>query len=114
MLINSLDTGYGHIPEKKLKYTEVITEVTAYTASIEECGKDDGITASGIKAIEGITIAADDLPFGTKVEIDGQIFVVHDRFGGNYRNRIDIYMVDVSRAWEFGRHRKIVKILEDE
>ena len=64
---------------------------TAYSASFDECGKTDGITASGNKAVEGETIAADDLPLGTKVEIEGHIYTVHDRFGGGYKGRIDIY-----------------------
>ena len=38
--------------------TQSVT-VTAYTASFEECGKTDGITASGRQAIEGVTVAAD-------------------------------------------------------
>lgn len=88
-------------------------EVTAYTASIEECGKTDGITASGHIAQEGITIASDDLPFGTKVLIEDTVYVVQDRFGGNYRNRIDIYMDDVSRANTFGRREMLVTIIEE-
>lgn len=43
--------------------------VTAYTASYEECGKTDGITASGVKATEGRTIACDFLAFGMQKEI---------------------------------------------
>ena len=94
------------------EYREVI--VTAYTSSEEECGKNDGITASGVLAREGITIASDDIPLGTRVEINGHIYVVEDRFGGNYRDRIDIYMESVSRANVFGRREMLVKILDDE
>lgn len=85
---------------------------SAYTASEAECGKTDGITASGIPAEEGITIASDDLPFGTEVVIDGHTYIVQDRFGGNYRNRIDIYMDSVSRANTFGRREILVQIRE--
>ena len=86
--------------------------VSAYTASVEECGKNDGITASGTIAAEGRTIAADHLPFGTQVEINGHIYTVEDRFGGGYENRIDIFMTDQDRAWEFGRRLMIVRIME--
>lgn len=116
ILTSTADTGYMNdlLPTHKIpSYREVVAEVTAYNATVEQCGKDDGITASGVKAVEGITIAADDLPFGQKVEIDGKTYVVQDRFGGNYRNRIDIFMDQTSRAWEFGRQRKIIKILEE-
>ena len=88
----------------------VVAEVTAYTASDEECGKSDGITASGVRAIEGITIAADDLPFGTEVTIQGRNYVVQDRFDGGYHNRIDIFMEDSEAAMEFGRKKMEVKI----
>jgi 3D (Asp-Asp-Asp) domain-containing protein len=84
--------------------------VTAYTAAADECGKSDGITASGYKATEGVMIAADHLPYGTMVEIDGHMYIVTDRFGGGYDNKIDIFMQDKDRAFQFGRQIKKVKI----
>jgi len=95
-----------------VKYREAVMNTSAYTASEAECGKTDGITASGAPAEEGITIASDDLPFGTEVVIDGHTYIVQDRFGGNYRNRIDIYMDSVSRANTFGRREILVQIRE--
>ena len=86
---------------------------TAYTASIRECGKDDAITASGTHATEGRTIACDFLKFGTKVKIDGIIYYVEDRFGGNYQDKIDIYMNDVNKAWKFGKQTKVVTIYKE-
>ena len=87
-----------------------VVDMTAYTASFEECGKTDGITASGTKATEGRTIAADHLPFGTKVEIDGRLYTVEDRFGGGYSNKIDIFFNNYSDAINFGRQQKVVRI----
>lgn len=84
--------------------------LTAYTASVEECGKTDGITASGTKATQGRTIAADHLPFGTHVEIDGHIYTVEDRFGGDYKNKIDIYFDNLEDALKFGKQQRIVKV----
>lgn len=84
---------------------------TAYSPSIEECGKTDGITASGIRAIEGKTIAADDLPLGTKVEIDGIVYTVHDRFGAGHKNRIDIFKESKNDCLEFGRQYAFAKII---
>ena len=55
---------------------------TAYSPSFEECGKTDGITASGIRAVEGETIAADDLPLGTKVEINGAVVSTENKIVG--------------------------------
>lgn len=90
-------------------YFQEVT-LTAYTASVEECGKADGITASGTKATQGRTIAADHLPFGTLVEIDGHIYTVEDRFGGGYKNKIDIYFDNYMDAINFGRQQRIVKV----
>lgn len=87
--------------------------VTAYTADPDECGgRGEGITASGYKATEGVTVAADHLPFGTIVEIDGNMYIVTDRFGGGYDNKIDIFMQDKEKAFQFGRQVKTVKIYQ--
>ena len=49
------------------------------------------------------------IPFGSKIRIldDQNVgiheFVVTDRFGGNYNNRMDIFMASESECWQFGR-----------
>lgn len=44
------------------------------------CGKTDGITASGEKSVCGVTAAMKDIPFGTRIYIDGMgEYVVQDR-----------------------------------
>lgn len=91
-------------------YREMVANVSAYTSSDDECGKGDGVTASGRRATAGRTIAMDGVPFGTKVEINGHIYTVEDRFGGGYTNRIDIYMNSKKEAFRFGRQRILVKI----
>ena len=63
----------------------ILVLCTAYTASFDECGKTDGITASGAKATINRTVAADDLPLGTRIRINGQEYIVEDRFGGGYK-----------------------------
>ena len=84
---------------------------TAYSPSFEECGKTDGITASGIRAVEGETVAADDLPPGTKVEINGEIYTVHDRFGAGHKNRIDIFKESQADCFKFGRQFAFARII---
>ena len=87
---------------------------TAYTASFDECGKTDAITASGVRAIQGVTVACDGLPFGTEVIIDGHTYIVQDRFGGNYgKSKIDIYMYKKEDALKFGRQIKIVEVKDN-
>ena len=87
--------------------------VSAYTSAKDECGKDDGITASMTKATAGRTIAADHLPFGTKVMINNHIYIVEDRFGGGYTDRIDIFMNTKKEAFKFGRQQIKIKILKE-
>lgn len=65
--------------------------ITGYTPTCTHCcagGK--GITASGVKAIPGYSVAADDsIPFGTTLYIEGYgYYVVEDR--GVSGNHIDI------------------------
>lgn len=70
-------------------------KITYYCACKQCCGKDDGITASGVKVQEGITVAADTsiLPFGTKIYIKGIGWrTVQDRGGAIKGNRLDIYI----------------------
>ena len=59
-----------------VEYTYV-AEVSAYTATDDQCGKSDGITASGTHVKQGRTIAAPSwIPFGTTVVINGVSYVV--------------------------------------
>lgn len=97
---------------QKPAYREIEANISAYTASDDECGKGDGITASGTVAKAGRTIAMDGVPFGTEVEIDGHVYVVEDRFGGGYSNRIDIYMDTKSEAFRWGRRYMKVRIYD--
>ena len=44
------------------------------------------------------------VPFGTRIHTeDGRTLVVTDRFGGNYDNKMDIFMASESECWQFGR-----------
>ena len=84
-------------------------EITAYTASAEECGNDLGITANGEEVQRGFVAADSSIPFGTILYIDGiGRVVVKDRGGAISRNRIDIYMETKDEAVNFGRqYRKV-------
>lgn len=80
-----------------------VYEATAYTASDDECGKSDGITASGKMVDVGQVAMSTSIPFGTKIYIDGLgEFEVTDRGGAIHGNRIDIYMPTKQQAFEFG------------
>ena len=80
---------------------------SAYTASADECGKSDGITASGNKVKEHHTIACPkEYKFGTKIHIEGMgTFTCEDRGGAIKENRFDIYMETKQEAFAFGRQQ---------
>ena len=90
--------------------------ITAYCPCVQCCGKNDGITASGEKAIEGITVAMDkSSPFGTNIYIDGVgERIVQDRGGAIKGNRIDLYFDSHQDALNFGRQTKQVTIIKGE
>ena len=96
------------IIENKLQISLGEYNVSAYCSCSQCCGKSDGITFSGEKAVEGITIAADTRvhPIGTVLYIEGiGERVVQDIGGSIYGNRIDVYFDSHSQALEFGRQQ---------
>lgn len=90
--------------------------ITAYCPCVKCCGKTDKITASGVEATEGVTIATDkSIPFGTKIYINGVgERIVQDRGGAIKNNRIDLYFDSHQEALNFGRQIKQVTIMKGE
>ena len=66
--------------------------ITGYDICVACCGKTDGITASGVKAEVGRTVAApSSFAFGTRLLIDGiGERIVEDRGGAIKGNKIDV------------------------
>lgn len=86
-------------------------KLTAYCPCEKCCGKSDGITASGEKAVQGVTAATDkSIPFGARLYIDGVgERVAQDRGGAIRGNRIDVYFDSHTDALEFGvRHADVI------
>jgi len=87
------------------KQNKFIINASAYTAAADECGKSDGITASGKKVKEKHTLACPpQYKFGTKIHIEGMgIYECEDRGGAIKGNKFDIYMKTKQEAFSFGR-----------
>ncbi len=100
------------IPSIPAKRTMRVT-ATAYTSTVAECDSDPFTTASGAKTADGV-IAANGLPFGTKVRIPDyfgdKVFTVLDRMGRG-GNRIDIWMTNRHQALEWGVRNVKMEIL---
>ena len=76
-------------------------KLTAYCNCEICCGKwSGGPTASGTEPTQGRTVAIAGLPFGTKLNIGGQVFTVEDR--GTPYGHVDIYMNSHDEANLFG------------
>lgn len=76
--------------------------LTAYCNCSICCGQwANGLTASGTVPEQGRTIACNFLPFGTRVIINGNTYVVEDT-GSLAANTIDIYFYSHSEAYVFG------------
>lgn len=91
-----------------------VYKITAYCGCAKCCSKTDGITASGTHVIAGRTIAAPkEIPFGTKLMINGHVYTVEDRGGAIKGNRIDIYFETHEEATKFGvQHIEVFKVLD--
>ena len=105
----SLEVPFEALPMSGVKESYIM-ETTAYNATVEQCGKADGITASGTYVTEGRTVACNDFPFGTKLLIGENVYVVEDRCG--YDNVIDIYFDDHRDAMSWGRRVMEVTVVE--
>lgn len=76
-------------------------KLTAYCTCSICCGKwAGGGTASGAAPTPGRTIAMAGVPFGTKLSINGHIYVVEDR--GTAYGHVDILMASHEEALQFG------------
>ena len=84
--------------------------VTHYDCCVECCGKTDGITASGVRATPGVTVAVDPdvIPLGADVLVDygdGEIcyYRADDTGSGVVGNCIDLCVADHQTAVQLGR-----------
>ena len=79
--------------------------VTHYCPCSICCGPwADGITSTGNTAVTNHTIAVDpsQIPYGTQVVINGQVYVAEDCGGAIKQNCIDVYVASHSEAMQKG------------
>jgi 3D (Asp-Asp-Asp) domain-containing protein len=100
-------------PIPTYKAMEIVA--TAYCPCEKCCGKNDGITATGVKAKENRTVAADPniLPYGTEILCGMGEFVVEDCGGAIKGNRVDFFFDTHEEALKFGRQEFTIWVKED-
>jgi 3D (Asp-Asp-Asp) domain-containing protein len=93
--------------------------MTAYNSEVGQTDDSPCITANGFNVCDyGIedTIAANFLPFGSKVKIPDlfgdRIFVVRDRMNKRFSNRVDIWMIEKPDALKFGVKSARIEVLK--
>jgi len=68
-------------------------------------------TASGAKAKEGYTCAANFVPIGSVIIYEGHKYVVQDRMNPKYNRHVDIFMESHKKAIQFGRKEAKVQVI---
>lgn len=99
-------------PQEAAYTNERTMTVTAYCPCEKCCGAfANGYTATGEKATQGVTIAADPdvLPMGTEIELDGHTYTVQDTGGAIAGYRLDLYFDNHEDALQWGVREKIVR-----
>lgn len=90
--------------------------ITHYCPCSLCCGPwADGITSTGVTARTNHTIAVDptQIPYGSKVVINGQVYVAEDCGGGITRNCIDVYVASHEEGETKGVYYTDVYLLEE-
>lgn len=87
-------------------------KVTGYDTCTYCCGKTDGITASGAKAIPYYTVAMNGIPFGTKIYVEGYgVYIVQDR--GGSKIGVDIVCESHDICYKHTKNNVEVYIIEE-
>lgn len=85
----------------------------AYDRPLDDDGKPIIFTASGERAVAGYTCASNSFDFGTKLLINGHVYVVTDRTAENITNTVDIYYNTHGEALAHGCQYYDVFVIND-
>lgn len=92
----------------------MVVVVTAYSSTPDQTDSTPNIMANGKHVYDG-AIAANFLPFGTKVKFPklfgDKIFIVEDRMHERFSDRADIWMETRQAAINFGLRRVVIEIV---
>lgn len=110
----------AEVKEEAEVVSKTLRTVTAYNAGdVAQCDSTPCIGASGkdickILASGGKVVAANFVPLGSKLRINGEVYTVEDRMNKRYPNRVDIAMKldEKKRAISFGTQVLEVEIIK--
>lgn len=116
-IFKSIYTSKSYIGYEYISLGTFMT--TGYDACVECCGNTLGITASGIHVHyneDGETTCAVDtrvIPFGTRLLINGRIYVAEDRGSAVIGNHVDLYFPTHQEAADYATQYVEVFIIEE-
>jgi 3D (Asp-Asp-Asp) domain-containing protein len=100
---------------------ELIVTATAYSSTVAQTDSSPCTTANGYnvcKANQEDVIAANFLPFGTKVKFPDvygdKIFTVQDRMHPRFNKRVDLWMKTTDKARKFGVKKIKMHVVEEQ
>ena len=107
--------------KKEAQYEYILVEVSFYCPCSICCDSETHIMANGQQVYYGAIAAPEELPFGTQLEFDNQVWTVCDRGGyiksyidenGRSIYRLDVFLPDHQECLELGRYITTAKILK--
>lgn len=120
VMVNVMEFN-GKLPQSNNKETKWSGHIviTAYNSEPGQTDDSPCITANGFNVCKnGVedTVAANFLPFGTKVKIPAlfgdRVFVVRDRMNRRFSNRVDVWMIERPDAVNFGVKMAKIEVLK--
>jgi len=124
LVIKAADAGGENQKVKLIQPSQQVTAtyqvpITAYSSTVDQCDDTPCITANGFDLCDNNqenVIAANFLPFGTKVRIPelfgDRIFTVQDRMNARYYYRADVWMKTRQSARNFGLVYATIEVVE--
>tara|TARA_B100001964_G_C14097109_1_gene537537 strand:- start:18 stop:746 length:729 start_codon:yes stop_codon:yes gene_type:complete len=122
MIISAMQNeteDYGTFPvsDETTPRHEYTIPLTAYTSDVWQTDDTPCITASGLdlceRGVENV-VAANFLPLGTRVRIPelfgDRVFYVEDRMNKRYEYKMDVWMLEIEDAREFGLKYATVEV----
>lgn len=100
-----INSSIEHATSMKNTRRHIPVTMTGYSSTPDQTDDSPFITASGALVGDGV-IAANFLPFGTKIQIPAvfgnKVFTVKDRMHRRFSDRVDIWFNDRESAMRFG------------
>lgn len=84
--------------------------ITGYSSTEDQTDSTPFLTASQKQVKKGIIACPREIPFGTKVEIEGKTYICEDRMSKKFNDRFDIWFESTEEALEWGRQTKMVVV----